>query len=242
MISKSAASFLFLLSFLTVSLPFAAGQRAPHLPGDRPALPGGLPFSLPIQTGQGGMPHRGPSTPAELARAASQADVSLSQFQAALSSPSTGPIFFAAPTYGSGGQYAYSVVVGDMNGDGKPDLVVANRCDATGNCANGSVSVLLGNGDGTFQAAVSYGSGGQDATSLVVGDVNVDGKLDLVVANRCADHTCANGSVSVLLGNGDGTFQAAVSYGSGGQNAYSVAVGDVSGDSKPDLVVANEGS
>ena len=62
MISKSAASFLLLLSLLTVSLPFATAQRAPHLPGDRPTLPGALPFSLPGQTGLGGMPHRGLST------------------------------------------------------------------------------------------------------------------------------------------------------------------------------------
>lgn len=99
-ISKCAASFLLLLSLLTVSLPFAAAQRAPHLPGDRPALPGALPFSLPGQSGQDGMPHRGPITPADLARAASQANVSSSQLQAALSSPSGSPIFFAAPTYG----------------------------------------------------------------------------------------------------------------------------------------------
>lgn len=67
MISKSAASFLLLLSFLTVNLPFAAAQRAPHSPGDRPALPGALPFSLPGQAGIGGVPHRGPITPADLA-------------------------------------------------------------------------------------------------------------------------------------------------------------------------------
>ena len=61
-ISKSSASFLILLSPLTVRLPFAAAQRASHLPGDRPGLPGALPFSLPGQTGLGRLPHRGLST------------------------------------------------------------------------------------------------------------------------------------------------------------------------------------
>ena len=61
-ISKSAASVLLLLSLLTVSLPFASAQRAPRLAGDRPALPGALPLSLPGQTELGGMPRRGLST------------------------------------------------------------------------------------------------------------------------------------------------------------------------------------
>ena len=86
-------------------------------------------------------------------------------------------------TYDSGGYEAQSVAVADVNGDGKPDLVVANLC-ASSDCTNGGVvGVLLGNGDGTFQAAVSYGSGGQDAESVAVADVNGDGKPDLVVAN-----------------------------------------------------------
>ena len=107
---------------------------------------------------------------------------------------------------------------------------------------NGTVGVLLGNGDGTFQTAVTYGSGGYYADSVAVADVNGDGKPDLVVANACASSSnCANGgSVGVLLGNGDGTFQAAVTYGSGGQyEPDSVAVADVNGDGKPDLLVAN---
>ena len=152
------------------------------------------------------------------------------------------PIFAPAVAYGSGGLDPRSVAVADVNGDGKPDLVVVNWC-ADNNCTNGTVSVLLGNGDGTFQAAVSYGSGGLDAYSVAVGDVNKDGKLDLVLANECVSSSnCANGLVSVLVGNGDGTFQAAVSYGSGGSLALSVAVGDVNGDGKPDLVVTNFGS
>ncbi len=117
-----------------------------------------------------------------------------------------------------------SVAVGDFNGDGKPDLAVANYGD-------GTVSVLLGNGDGTFQAAVSYGAGSGPA-SVAVGDFNGDGKADLVVANS------TDGTVSVLLGNGDGTFQAAVNYGAGSGPA-SVAVGDFNGDGKADLVVGN---
>ena len=134
-------------------------------------------------------------------------------------------VLLSAPTYSSGGRGALSVAVGDVNADGKPDLMVANNCD-TGNCNGGSVGVLLGHGDGTFYAAVSYASGGPGATSVAVGDVNGDGKPDLLVANGCADANCTNSSVGVLLGNGDGTFQAAVSYDSGGRGALSVAVGE----------------
>ena len=155
--------------------------------------------------------------------------------------------FQTAAPYGSGGWQAMSVTLADVDGDGKPDLLVANYCVSDSNCANGSVGVLIGNGDGTFQTAVTYGSGGVDANSVVAADVNGDGKPDLVVANPCvSSDNCANGTVGVLLGNGDGTFQTAVTYGSGGFDAGSVAVAggwvavaDVDGDGKLDLVVAN---
>src|ERR1700733_566557 len=60
--------------------------------------------------------------------------------------------------------------------------------------------------------------------SVEVADVNKDGKLDLLVANECADSVCSNGSIDVFLGNGDGTFQLPMSYSSGGSNAFSAAV------------------
>ena len=123
-------------------------------------------------------------------------------------------------TYGSGGYSPQTVAVADVNGDGKPDLLVAN---------SESVGVLLGNGDGTFQTAVTYPAGGW---YLAIADVNGDGKLDLQVTN-------VESSVGVLLGNGDGTFQPVVYYASGGVQCMGLAVADVNGDGRPDLLVAN---
>jgi hypothetical protein len=154
--------------------------------------------------------------------------------------------FKAAVVYNSGGLEASAIVVADANGDGKPDILVTNTCFVTNPCGylpyhDGAVSVLLGNGDGTFQSAVNYDSGGLGPISIAISDVNGDGKMDLLVANcGCFDGLFPDtGSVSVLLGNGDGTFGAAVLYNSGGSAPWSVAVADVNGDHKPDLVVAN---
>jgi hypothetical protein len=135
----------------------------------------------------------------------------------------------------STGQYSGFLAVADFSGDGKLDLAVSNNAEYGG---IPGVTVLLGNGDGTFGAAVNYIAGSYPA-GLAVGDFNADGKLDLAVANSAV----AGGtpSVSVLLGNGDGTFQAAVNYGAGTQ-PLEVAVGDFNRDSKLDLAVTNENS
>jgi hypothetical protein len=157
-----------------------------------------------------------------------------------LQSPNDNPIFFNPPTYLSGGVYAFSVAVGDFNGDGKPDIAVANQCPQN-NCTASAVSVLLGNGDGTFQPARSYSTGGYEAYAVAVSDLNNDGKADLIVANGCQSaNQCGNGIVGVLFGNGDGTFQSAQSYSSGGVDATSVAIADVDKDGHPDLIVTNQ--
>lgn len=153
--------------------------------------------------------------------------------------------FQAGVGYDSGGATPVSIVVADVNADGKADLLVLN-CNETpeGECSTGTaglVSVLLGNGDGTFQTAVSYESGGFDASSLAIADVNQDGKQDLLITNQCAAPCLfdGEGSVAVLLGNGDGTFQPPVAFDTGAQNPFSLVSADVNGDGKFDLVIAN---
>jgi hypothetical protein len=93
---------------------------------------------------------------------------------------------------------------------------------------------------GLFKTAKTYDSGGAQAESVAVADVNGDGKLDLLVADACNPPGCGQGLVAVLLGNGDGTFQTAQTYGSGGIVASAVALADVNGDGKLDVIVANE--
>jgi FG-GAP-like repeat len=149
--------------------------------------------------------------------------------------------FAGVTAYGSDGNGANAVAVADVNGDGQADMVVTNWC-SDGNCTSGSV-VVLTQSDGVF-TPTQYLSGGLFADSLVVADVNGDGKLDLIVANcgspsqtNCVS-TSNSGNVAVLLGNGDGTFQAAVTHTLGASGASAVAVADVNGDGKPDLIVA----
>lgn len=153
--------------------------------------------------------------------------------------------FQAVHAYDTGGYLATSIAAGDVNGDGKPDLLVGNKCIDVNNCPDGRgvVGVLLGNGDGSFQLTQTYGSGGYLTVSVAVADVNRDGEADVVVANRFidCDNGCRNnGSVGVLLGNGNGTFQTAQTYDSGGFSTTSLAVGDVNRDGKPDVVVGHE--
>lgn len=134
------------------------------------------------------------------------------------------------PLFYSAGPAPYAITSGDFNGDGHVDLATANRYN--------SVSVLLGSGDGTFQPYVNYDAG-SDPASITTGDFDGDRVIDIVTANRGDWTINYRGSVSVLLGNGDGTFKQKVDYDTGGSGSYSVATGDFNGDGWTDLVAAN---
>jgi hypothetical protein len=105
--------------------------------------------------------------------------------------------------YDSGGLFAEGIAIVDINGDHKLDLVVANNCLDANACPSngGALSVLLGNGDGTFHSAAPYRSGGIDAYSVAVGDLNEDGRPDLLVANCGSTVGCADGGVVGVLLN-----------------------------------------
>jgi hypothetical protein len=128
----------------------------------------------------------------------------------------------------STGSLPAQVVVADFNRDGKLDLATAN---GYGN----SVSVLLGIGDGTFRPNVDYAAG-QNPEWLAVADFNHDGYLDIATSNYGPDYS--GGSVSIFLGNGDGTFQSQVAY-PAGINPFGVMAGDFNRDGNIDLAVIN---
>ena len=145
-----------------------------------------------------------------------------------------------------------SVKIADVSGDGKPDLVLTY---GTG-YGNDFVGVLLGNGNGTFQSGQTYATGvfsnrinpsgvGGSAVSVAIADLTGNGKMDLVVADGGSEDPNFGNSVpaqiSVLMGNGDGTFQSEQTYslGSDANSPNSVAVADLNGDGKPDVVVSS---
>lgn len=147
-------------------------------------------------------------------------------------------------SWGPNQEYTYALDIADFNGDGVLDIATAG---VTGDPAAGSVGVLLGNGDGTFQAGKPYSTGtvfaslSQITYALASGDFNTDGKLDIVTVGAAGSGGASTESVSMLLGNGDGSFGAPKTYPTGNlvvdhEMTEAVVVGDVNGDGRLDVV------
>lgn len=134
---------------------------------------------------------------------------------------------FATTTFVATGPNAHGLVGVDVNRDGHLDLAVSNSTTP------GTVSVLLGKGDGTFQPKIDFGT--SSPHTVTAGDLDQDGDADLVISNF------DTGTIAIALGNGDGTFATQPEIPTG-TNPHASAIGDVDGDGRADIVVANQGS
>lgn len=145
--------------------------------------------------------------------------------------------FVAGVSYAQSSQLAYEPELGDVNGDGKIDLVNAIAS------AGGGLSVRFGAGDGTFGAAATYmqSSGGSAILDpLTLKDINGDGILDAIAGGRT---NAIEGYVYVMLGNSDGTFKSTASYGIVGAIVEGIKLADLNGDGLYDLsIVGNDSS
>ena len=135
------------------------------------------------------------------------------------------------------GQFPIGEVQADFNGDGNPDLAVSNM-------GSNTISIFLGNGNGTFQPHVDYATG-TGPWDLAVADFNNDGKLDLAVINTgCPTNgsDCGNQTISIFLGNGDGTFQAPLTFVPPTTVVSTgFAFGDFNGDGNIDMAISQVG-
>ena len=162
--------------------------------------------------------------------------------------PATGNVVVALNngngTFGSRAAYPAgtnpdAVTVADVNGDGKLDLIVADYGSTT-SANSGGVSILLGNGNGTFQSPVFIPTGSQPL-QVIARDFTGDGKMDIALASDYVANFTTGGSVDVLLGNGDGTFQSPAHY-AVPLLPTSLTVGDFNGDGHLDLAVSGAGA
>lgn len=135
---------------------------------------------------------------------------------------------FGAPEFYETGAHPLDVVGGDFNGDGLIDIATANRDGR-------SVSIFMGNGDGTVRPLNAIPTDG-GATSLAVGDMNLGGKLDLTVST-CEEY-CQGSNVMIFGGAGDGTFSPYASYAMVGV-AYHMLVADLNGDTILDIAASD---
>jgi hypothetical protein len=146
--------------------------------------------------------------------------------------------FYSRRVYAAGNS-THFVATADFNNDGAPDIVAINGLPGHGSVDIGSVAIFLGNGDGTFQDAV-FLSAGINPRSVAVGDFNHDGNVDLLVANAGDMDQSNQGSLSLLLGNGDGTFRDATFLPGGPQPEIVIAT-DLNHDGNMDYVAAGDG-
>ena len=153
-------------------------------------------------------------------------------------------------SYYYGYEYSHAIDAGDVNGDGYADIVTGNQSDSSYG-SNSGVSLLLGNGDGTFQTGVSmfsgtgydyYGNGDyyENVQAVELADIDGDGNLDIIAGGQHYPYYNNGGDLGILLGNGDGTFQGAISIDTNPGNYSSVRdmrVFDADGDGNLDVAL-----
>ena len=138
--------------------------------------------------------------------------------------------FITTPSFAPG-YSPWFLAVGDFNGDGIPDLAITNNGEGE---PNGSLSILLGNGDGSFRAPLNMAVEGLP-WKFAVEDFNGDGRLDLAILTLAE----SGNNLKIFLGNGDGPFQSSGPNYPLGAGPVSLAVGDFNGDGIPDIAVAD---
>ncbi len=141
---------------------------------------------------------------------------------------STGAGTFAAPTTYSGGDWFVTMSITDVNGDGRPDILVVSE-------NSGQIAVYLNQGAGVFPQTPIWITAGTEPLPIDVGDFNGDGAIDFAVANNGDD------TMQVFLNQGSGNFVSDGTYPTGTQ-PFDLRVGDVNGDGNPDVVVLNANS